>query len=389
MSEAPSSRSPVRPKVALITSQAFSLHNFRGPLIAAFVRAGIDVYALAPDHDDASRAILGTLGAIPVDIRMSRAGLNPIQDAIDCIDLTRRLRAIAPDITLSYFIKPVIYGTLAAVLAGVPRRFALVPGLGYLFSLDTTAERPVRRLMRALATGLYAAAFTACERVIFQNQDDREWFVSRRLLSSRKVVVTQGTGVDLDEWHPVSLPSHAPVFLLIARLLREKGIPEYAAAARIIRARNPDVRCLLVGGLDPNPGALTREEVDRWVAEGVIEWVGPTADVKPWIAAASVYVLPSYYREGIPRSTQEAMAMGRPVITTDSVGCRETVDEGVNGYLVPVRDVEALVEAMMRFVTDRSLIGRMGAASRRLVEARFNVHRNNASILRAMRITVA
>jgi glycosyltransferase involved in cell wall biosynthesis len=372
---------PVR--LAVITSQAFSLHNFRGPLLRALVDRGVDVLALAPDFDDDSRAAVAAFGAQPVDYSLSRAGLNPVRDVSDALALTRQLKRLKPDRTFSYFIKPVIYGTFAAALAGVPRRFALVPGLGYVFTMDGDHPPPHRRVLRRVVARMYGAAFARCERVIFQNDDDITWFTSRGLIPRTKAVRTSGTGIDLTSWNPVPLPSSPPVFLLVARLLVEKGILDFVEAARRIKARYPESRFLLVGGLDPNPGALTTKELKAWVREGVIEWPGHVADVRPWIAQASVFVLPSY-REGIPRSTQEALAMGRPVITTDTVGCRETVIHGVNGFLVPVRSPAALADAMERFIRNPAILDPMGRASRLLAEQRFDVRNINAIILGAL-----
>ena len=243
--------------------------------------------------------------------------------------------------------------------------------------------------MQGIVSILYRAAFRICDRVFFQNDEDAAHFIASGSLSPEKVVRVNGTGVDLARYALVP-PVRKPVtFLLMARLLREKGICEYAAAARQVRARHPEARFVLLGGLDPNPGGLARDEVEVWVREGVLEWPGAVDDVRPWIAQASVYVLPSYYREGVPRSTQEAMAMGRPVITTDNVGCRETVVDGVNGFLVPVRDVDALVAAMEHFIAEPALIESMGRESRRLAEERFDIHRINAVMLEAMGIRAA
>jgi glycosyltransferase involved in cell wall biosynthesis len=214
--------------------------------------------------------------------------------------------------------------------------------------------------------------------VIFLNPDDRREFVERGLAPADRAVVLGGIGVDLDAWASAP-PVREPVtFLLVARLLREKGIVEYATAAREVRGRHPGVRFLLLGGLDSNPGGLGRAEVQSWVDEGILEWPGHV-EVRPWMMRASVFVLPSW-REGVPRSTQEAMAMGRPVITTDAPGCRETIEDGVNGYRVPVRDAQALAQAMLRFVRDPDLIESMGAASRRLAEDRFDVRQVNARL---------
>jgi glycosyltransferase involved in cell wall biosynthesis len=369
--------------VCILSSQAFSLYNFRGPLIRELVGRGMQVYALAPDYDRTSRDAVIALGAEPVSYSLSRAGMNPVRDLSDAIRLALLLKRMAPDLVFSYFIKPVIYGTLAAALAGVPRRFALVPGLGYVFTMQDNVISTRRRLLRQVVARMYGAAFARCEVVFFQNKDDAEWFQSRNLISREKIKRVTGTGVDLAQWMPAPLTESPPVFLLIARLLREKGITDFVAAARLVRARHLKARFILIGGLDSNPSALSRSEVDAWVREGLIEWPGQVSDVRHWIAQASVYVLPSY-REGVPRSTQEAMAMGRAVITTDAIGCRETVDDGVNGFLVPVKDPAALAAAMERFFQEPQLIRIMGRESRRLASERFDVNRINAVILTAM-----
>lgn len=358
--------------------------NFRGPLVESLVACSVRVHALAPDYDDSTREAILALGAEPVDISLERTGMRPIRDLIDMFRLVRTLRRLRPDASFGYFIKPVIYGSLAALLAGVPRRYALVAGLGYVFTPDGAPEGLKRRLLRRLVTLLYRLAFRACDRVFFQNDEDMAHFVDDGSLERRKAVRVNGTGVDLEALRPAPLAAAPVTFLLMARLLREKGICDYAEAARRVKARHPQARFILLGSLDPNPGALRREEVEAWVAEGVIEWPGHVDDVHPWIGKAGVYVLPSYYREGVPRSTQEAMAMGRPVITTDNVGCRETVVDGVNGFLVPVRDPEALAAAMLRFIENPALIESMGRESRRLAEERFDVHKINAVMLEAM-----
>lgn len=374
---------PIR--FALITSQAFSVGNFRGPLIRDLVHAGVEVYALAPDYDPAQRAVVRALGAVPVDFSLSRTGMNPLRDGLDTLRLAMTLRRLRVDVSFGYFIKPVIYGTLAAWLAGIPHRFALIAGLGFVFTPSGARLSRQRRLLRKGVEGLYRLALRRVERVIFQNDNDLAEFVEGGLVSRGQAVCVRGTGVDLAEW-PWVRPVVEPVtFLLAARLLREKGIVEYAAAARRVKAKYPTARFVLLGGLDPNPGGLSRAEVQAWVVEGLLEWPGHV-QIKPWLAQTSVYVLPSYYREGVPRSTQEALAMGRPVITTDAPGCRDTVVDGENGYLVPVRDVDALAERMIRFIEQPGLIENMGRRSRQLAEERFDVRRINAQILEILGI---
>lgn len=366
-------------RIAFITSQAFSLANFRGPLIKALVSRGIEVFTLAPDFDDKTRELVRSLGATPMDCSLSRTGVNPFRDGLDIIKLAVQLRRLQPDVTLGYFIKPVIFGTLAGWLAGVPRRLAMIEGLGYVFTPLSRIIPIHRKILRALVSSLYRFALKRASKVIFLNGDDIAEFVGAGLVPAGKVIELGGIGVDLTDW-PLTKAVTKPVsFLLAARLLKEKGIVEYAEAARLVRARYPGVRFVLLGGLDPNPGGLGLSEVQAWVTEGLLEWPGHVA-VRPWLVQTSVYVLPSY-REGVPRSTQEAMAMGRPVITTNAPGCRETVDDGVNGFLVPVRNVLDLAAAMMRFVEHPSLIEAMGLESRRLAEERFDVNKVNARLL--------
>lgn len=372
-------------RLALIANQAFSLINFRGPLIQALVAAGVEVFALAPDYDAATREKLRLLGAVPVDYSLSRTGMNPLRDGLDMLRLALLLRRLRVDMSFAYFIKPVIYGTLAAWLARVPRRFAMIEGLGYAFTPSSDAEPWRRRFLRQVVSRMYQTGLKRAEKVFFLNDDDIMAFVSQGIVPNAKAIKLGGIGVDLAEWQTVP-PFTCPVtFLLAARLLREKGILEYVQAARQVKARYPQVRFVLLGGLDPNPGGLSRLEVQAWVAEGLLEWPGHV-EVKPWLAQASVFVLPSY-REGVPRSTQEAMAMSRPVITTDAPGCRETVVEGENGFLVPVRDVDALVRCMLRFIEQPSLIDSMGKKSRQLAEERFDVHNVNVRILTALGVT--
>lgn len=345
-------------KIAVISNGAQSLLNFRGPLIAEMVRRGYEVLAFAPDHDEASRAALTELGCTPVDYRMSRAGSNPLREFGVIVELRALLLQHRPDLCFSYFIKPVIYGTIAARLAGVPRRFGLIAGLGFAFT-ENPGQNIRRQMMRRAIVTLARLSGLWINLMMFQNSEDMSEFLDNGIAKTDKAVLTGATGVDLDDWPQTPFPHGRVTFLLAARLLQDKGIREYVAAARLLRSHYPDTRFLLLGGLDDNPATITRPEVEGWVKEGLIEWPGHVA-VKPWLAQSHIYVLPSYYREGVPRSTQEAMAFGRPVITTDAPGCRETVDEGVNGYLVPPRDPAALAEAMRRFLDAPDLITRLG-----------------------------
>ncbi|VVB71508.1 Glycosyltransferase Gtf1 [uncultured archaeon] len=326
------------------------------------------------------------LGAEPVDFSLSRTGMNPLRDLADMVRLALILRRQKPDMTFAYFTKPIIYGTLAAWMARVPRRFAMIEGLGYAFTPSEGVLSLKLCMLWGVIIQLYTTALKQTERVFFLNNDDLKDFSNCQIISTNKAILLGGIGVDLDKWTPAPPVTKPVTFLLVARLLRDKGIQEYAKAAQLIKGRYHDTRFILLGSFDTHPGALSRREIEKWVAEGFLEWIEHVPDVRLWLAQASVFVLPSCYREGVPRSIQEAMAMARPVITTEAPGCRETVIHGKNGFLVPIRSAEALAAAMEQFIHQPELIDRMGQASRSMAEERFDVHKINHIILREMGI---
>lgn len=369
--------------IALITTQAFSLANFRGSLIEALVARNITVYALAPDFDRRTRERLTQLGAHPVDISLSRTGMAPFRALRETASIYRALKRLRPDAVLPYFIKPVVFGSIAAWLAGVPNRVSLIEGLGY--SLDGNAGRnPAKILLRMAVERLLKLALAANRAVIVLNEDDLAHLVERRIAPVGKFAIIDGIGVDLQRFRQCAPILRPVTFILVSRMIREKGVEDFVAAAAQLGTRQGSARFLLVGGIDANPGSITEDKLRQWQKDGIVEWVGQVDDVRPWLAQSSVFVLPSYYREGLPRSTQEAMACGLPVLTTDWVGCRNTVEPGVNGYLVPVRDPAALARAMMKFIEQPDLIPRMGRASREIAERRFDVRVINEDILRTL-----
>lgn len=369
-------------KIVLIASSDKSLINFRGALLTSMVQAGHEVIACAPRCDPAIVEALRKLGVKYKPISLNRTGLNPISDFRTVIQLTRLLRRLHPHMTLGYTIKPVVFGSLAARLARVPHHVSLITGLGFSFvdRLDPTLKaRALNRLIRLL----YRISLTTNQTVFFQNPDDRDLFVQSGLVKASQAAVVNGSGIDLDHFYQAPVDTTRPVFLLIARLLRDKGIGEYAEAARLMKRRHPQAVFLLVGPTDTNPSAISAEEVAAWHRSGWVEYLGELSDVRTVIKRSSVYVLPSY-REGMPRTVLEAMAMGRPIITTDVPGCKETVIEGYNGYLVAPRDPQTLAEVMERFITHPELVTQMGNNSRKLAEEKFNVHHVNKQMLKAM-----
>ncbi|WP_161540671.1 glycosyltransferase family 4 protein [Rhodothermus marinus] len=371
-------------RVVLVVPYAPAVPLFRLSLIKQLSERGDRPLIYAPDWTPELKEIVEkSTGAKACDYPLKRTGVSPFADLKTLVFLAFSLARLRPCVIITFQPKPNIYGILAAALARVPLRAAVVEGLGFAFTPGDNNLK--KRMVRTVLQGLYRLSFVFAHKVFFLNPDDLREFVSRGLVRSEKAVLLRGIGVPLEEWPPVPPHLEPLTFTLIARLLKEKGVREFAEAACRVKTRHPEVRFLLIGPLDSNPGAIPEEEVRSWVEKGVLEWVPWTDDVRTYLRKTSVYVLPSY-REGVPRSSQEAMAMARPVITTDAPGCRETVADGVNGFLVPPRDVEALVEAMEHFIRDPSLVERMGRESRKLAEERFDARKINERLLRELGI---
>jgi len=368
----------------LIASFPESVITFRGHLIEALLEKGMTVHVAVPDlyADSPIYQWLVTKGVKIHVIPLARTGINPFKDIILLLALCRLMIKVRPLFVLSYTIKPVIYGSLAAWFTRVPHRYALITGLGYAFTGNVIG---VRKLLNILIRRLYRFSLSHVHKVFFQNKDDEQLFKDLAIINSnQQSCVVNGSGVDLASFYPVPLPKKMQ-FLLIARLLGDKGVREYTAAAAVVKQKYPDVDFKLAGWIDSNPDAISQNELDEWVNSGVIDFLGRLDNVQSAIAASSVYVLPSY-REGTPRTVLEAMAMGRAIITTDAPGCRETVINGENGFLIPVKSVESLVAAMQKFIDDESLIEKMGAVSREIAEDKYDVHKVNAVLLREMSV---
>jgi glycosyltransferase involved in cell wall biosynthesis len=371
--------------VTIVCSYTVSLVNFRFQLLKAMVENGHDVVALGPEYHVPTVDALGEIGVSFVRIPMARAGLNPFEDLRTLAALWAALRKLEPDVILSYTMKPIIYGLFAARLAGVKERHALITGLGYIFSDD--ARSWGRRLIRRVAIWMYRVALRGGGRVFVYNDADANDVRAGRMVGDiTRIVPVPGTGIDFDRFTALEVPTGDPVFLIVARLLREKGIFEFVEAARSLRALHPRARFRIVGALDPSPMAVSRKAVDCWAAEGVVDYLGESMDVRSHLAACTVFVLPSYYREGIPRSIMEAMATGRAVITADTPGCRETVVEAENGFIVPPRDPAALAAAMKRFIDDPTLARRMGRRSLEIARDRFDAHAVSQLLLQEMNL---
>jgi glycosyltransferase involved in cell wall biosynthesis len=347
--------------IVLSANSDWNIANFRPRLICALRGAGYDPVVIAP-QDPAADDRMRELDVERIPIRIDRSGLNPVADLRLLADYRRLLGRIQPAAYLGFTIKPNIYGAMAAASLGIPA-IPNVSGLGTAF---------IRRgVLQSIVTALYRLGFSKAPAVFFQNDEDRSLFVGRRIVRAKQSRVLPGSGVDLSRFAPVAPSDGPPVFLLVARLLRDKGVIEFVQAARSLGSQGMHFQ--LLGPIDEgNRTAIGRLELERWVEEGVIEYLGVTDDVRPFLAAATAVVLPSY-REGMPRSLLEAAAMGRPLIATDVPGCRDVVEDGVNGYLCAIRDPVSLASAMRRLAglppTDRIV---MGEAARRKVQEQFS-----------------
>lgn len=368
--------------VLIIAGNARSLIANRSDLIADMRAVGLKVAAVVPTADYLPE--VEDLGIPIYRVNMGRTGINPLHDLKYLLELRNLLRQVQPYTVFSYTIKPVLYGSLAARLAGVPRIYSMITGLGHVF---TTVNTRNRRLQKVIVL-LYRLSLDGNRKVFFQNPDDVQEFIERGMLTDQsKAVRTYGSGVDMQRFSRELLPEGPINFLFVGRLLTEKGVAEFCEAARQVRSDYPDVRFIAVGPHDASlPHSCSQQDLARWQSEGVVEFVGGVKDVRSWIARCSVFVLPSY-REGTPRSVLEAMSMGRPIITSDAPGCRETVEEGVNGFLVPVRKSGPLAAAMRRFLKQPELIAQMGEASWHIVERHYDVHKVNRVILDAMELS--
>lgn len=371
-------------KCVFIANAAFTLLNFRRELIRKLIDSGFEVVAVCPrvcalSHSDDVRSLFNMIGVRHVPIDLNRQGLNPIHEGKYFFNLFFFLQKEKPDLVLNYTIKPIIYGSIAAKLAGIKRISSNVTGLGYLFS-DTSFKA---KFLRSFVKLQYKAAFQCNDMVFFQNSDDLSLFRSMKLISdatSSKVI--NGSGVNLELFCPNHDIQKIPnSFIFIGRLLKDKGINEFIHAAKEIKHRYPGAVFRILGALDDNPNSLTKEMLKSFQDEGFIEYISEKGDVLPYLRETEVFVLPSY-REGTPRSVLEAMAVGLPIITTDAPGCRETVINGENGILVAPRSVQQLVDAMESLLINSELKSAMGQASFRIVREKFDVHAVNSSILK-------
>lgn len=371
-------------KVAFIHNTTKYVFLHYREFVEKFVTSGAEVVVIAPFDDSVDQ--IKAMGVRCIDVAMSRQGLNPVTEMITLIQIFRLISKEKPQVVFNYSIKPVIYGSIAARWSGVSNIFSMVTGLGHLF-MDQTLKY---KIIRSVILPLYRSAIHGNSAVFFQNPDDKNLFIDNHLVDEDKGFVINGTGIDLERFTPSENQSVVTRFILVSRLLWSKGIKEYVEAARSLKRQYPEVEFQILGMYDDNPTSIQETDMQAWQEEGVINYLGATDDVRPYLRDSSVFVLPTIYREGRPRAVVEAMATGRPVITTNTPGCRQTVIHDQNGFLVPIKNVPALAEAMERFIVNPELIRKMGRRSRELAEEQYNVHEVNNTIASIMgRVTAS
>jgi glycosyltransferase involved in cell wall biosynthesis len=366
-------------KIMILSSYAPTLLFFREDMMIAMKKRGHEVIAVAPEAEEEWGKRFKKIGIKYVSINgIDRTGTNPFKDIIGFFNLLKTIMREKPDKIFAYQAKTIIYGLIAAKLSGIKESFAMMGGLGSVFRNNG------KSLAREIMKMEYKLAFYFSKKVFFQNKDDIYEVVNNGLIKKEKIIMVNGSGVNLEKFKEKSLPEN-PVFLFVGRIIRDKGIIEYIDAAKIVREKHPNAKIQIVGYFDTNPTAIKEEEIYKQVNDGIIEYLGSTNDVRPFLENCSVFVLPSYH-EGTPKSVLEAMATGRPIITTNAPGCRETVINGVNGFLVPVKNAELLAEKMIWMIENKVEAKKMGKESLRICREKFDVKKVNNHIFNTMNL---
>lgn len=365
-------------RVAVLSSHTPSLFWFRMDMMKSFKECGCDIFAVGNEAEKDWAEKFAENGITYRQIIVQRNGVNPLNDLKTLSSIKMVLREIKPDKIFTYQAKTVIYGGIAANQLGITEVYPLIAGIGSVFLKNDLRTRIIRKVM----TIEYRLGMRKSSTVFFQNHDDEAIFRRNHIIKKHNVVMLNGSGVNLNNFEVLPLPDTF-AFLCISRLIRDKGVYEFLEASRKVKKKHPEVRFLLVGPYDSNPSAIKPEELQPFIDDGIIEYFGEQEDVRPYFAQCNVFVLPSY-REGTPKTNLEAMASGRAIITTDAPGCKETVVDGENGYLIPVKDVNALCTKMIYFIDNPDLVSAMGSNGRRKAETIFDVKIVNKRICETM-----
>lgn len=374
---------PQGKRIMVLSCHTHSLFWFRTEMMKEFLSLGYEVVAVGQKPEAEWTEKFSSYGVKYRQLDVQRNGTNPLQDITTLKKIEALMEEETPDILFCYQAKTVIYGCIAAHKRGLTQIYPLIAGLGSVLIGGGFKNK----LLRVLLETEYKLSLKHARAVMFQNPDDMRFFIKHKMVKKEQCRMINGSGVDTEHFTPMPLPD-GTAFLCISRLIRDKGVGEYIDAAREIHKKYPSVRCLLVGPFDTNPSAIKPEELQTYIDDGSVEYFGEQSDILPYMAQCGVFVLPSYH-EGTPKTVLEAMACGRAVITTDAPGCRETVKNGENGVLIPVRDTDALVRAMEDFITDPYKAVPMGMAGRRIAVNKYDVKKVNGAIIKIMDLDTA
>lgn len=366
-------------KLLINSGRAIPVFKKREKLLAEMRAENVELYLCGFEENAADEC--KKRGVHFIEVPISRAGLNPFADMSVCFKYYKEIKKAQVDAVHSYTAKPNIYTSIAARLAGVKYIYPTINGLGYAF---TEGQGAKNALIRIIMCALYKIGFAGATKIFFQNSDDAAELVQRGIVKKEQCVVIAGSGIDLQEY-PYSDCPKEPVFFLASRLLITKGLRTYFAAAKTVKEVHPDARFVLAGDFDPNPDGISKEELERYINDGVIEYLGLVSDMKTALKNCTTFVLPSYYREGVPHAILEAMSTGRAIITTNAPGCKETVN-GKNGFLIEPRNSDQLAEKMIWMIEHPEEVKRMGIESRRYAEEKFDVNKVNEVMLKTMEI---
>lgn len=366
-------------KILVLSSHTPSLFWFRLDMMHEFINCGHEVVAVGNEPEEKWNKQFSENGIKYRKAYIQRNGTNPFKDLNTLKSLIRIIKQEKPTKIFAYNAKTVIYGGLAAQKLRV-EAYSLIAGLGSVFMGNGFKNK----LVQLILSNEYKKSLKHSEKVFFQNNDDVKTFVDKKMVKPEQVVMLHGSGVNLDKFTIQKKPESFG-FLFVGRLIRDKGVFEYLDACSLVKEKYPNVRCLLVGPFDSNPSALRESELKPYLDKSIVEYFGEQKDVRPYLAQCNVFVLPSY-REGTPKTVLEAMASGKAIITTDAPGCKETVIDGKNGFLVQIKDVENLAEKMIALYENPQLVDKMAICGRQMAEDLFDVKKVNNIIVSAMKL---
>lgn len=369
-------------KFMLISPKNRTVYNFRGDLIKEIIKKGYEVVVIGPNKDNIEK--IEELGARFIEVNLDKDSTGIKSNIQYYNNLKKVMKEENPDIVLGYTIKPVIFGTLAAKKAKIKNTYSLITGLGQVYSQFATTKMKIIRFICGCA---YKMTFKYNKKVIFQNIDDLNECVNRKYVNREKCVVVDGSGVNLEKFQRNDLPKEN-IFLMISRMIKTKGTMEYLQAAEIVKKKYPDTKFLYLGKPENKKRYIKEDDIRNYKDNNIVEFLAETDDVPSVIAKSTVMVLPSYYREGIPRTLLEALAMARPIITTDSIGCREAVKDGVNGFCIPIKNVDVLAEKMISMIENREKLEKMSEESYNYCRKKFDVNIINEKMMKIMNIGV-